>query len=71
MHEHKTNFDLSERQYIAKVETVFTSHCTFVLEKTPLFIEKQHENQIFIYNSSTHYFTIAAPPLFYGLAVCL
>ena len=50
---HKTTFDSSERQYITKVETVFTSHCTFLLEKTHLFIEKQHEkptftNQIFI-----------------------
>ena len=25
MHEHKTNFDSSERQYIVKVETIFTS----------------------------------------------
>ena len=34
-HEHKTNSDSSERQYIAKVrEIVFTSHCTFEFETT-------------------------------------
>ena len=34
-HEHKTNSDSSERQYIAKVrETVFTLHCMFEFETT-------------------------------------
>ena len=35
-HEHKTNSDSSERQYIPKVlrETVFTLHCMFEFETT-------------------------------------
>ena len=71
MHEHKTNFDSSERQYIAKVETVFTSHCMFLLEKTPLFIEKQHENQIFIYHINTLFHHWCSPLILRASCMCL